>query len=115
RFEHDPPAYVVVGISHETGTAVGTRRLLAEGLASTEVYRTGRPARRGAVDWAPHAGPAAGGLLWLGVPPAVPCPALGGGKPVGRCDGERRKGATARHRGTTRELHRARHDRNRER
>src|SRR5262249_56683402 len=72
RFEHDPPAFVVVGISHETGTAVGTRRPLAEGLASTDVYRTGRPARRGAVDWATHAGPVADALLWLGVASAAP-------------------------------------------
>src|SRR5262249_8219276 len=74
--EHDPPAYVVVGISHETGTAIGTRQLLAEGLASTDVYRTGRPARRGADDWATRAGPLAEALLWRGVTSAVACPVL---------------------------------------
>jgi GAF domain-containing protein len=76
RFEHDPPAYVVVGISHETGTAIGTRQLLAEGLASTEVYRTRRPTRRGAADWTTHAGSAAEALLWPGVTSAVACPII---------------------------------------
>jgi GAF domain-containing protein len=74
RFEHDSPEYVVVGISHETGTAIGTRQPLAQGLASTEVYRTGRPARRGALDWATHRGLLAESLLWPGVASAVACP-----------------------------------------
>jgi GAF domain-containing protein len=76
RFEHDPPAFVVVGISHETGTSIGTRQPLAEGLASTGVYRTGRPARRGAADWASDTGPASEALLWVGVTSAVACPII---------------------------------------
>jgi GAF domain-containing protein len=54
RFEHDPPANVIVGISKETGIPIGTRWPLAEGMASTIVYRTRRPARVGNLDWSEH-------------------------------------------------------------
>ena len=74
RFEHDPPAYVVAGISHETGAAIGTRHPLVEGLASTAVYRTGRPARRGAVDWETRSASVGEALLWAGVTSAVASP-----------------------------------------
>ena len=45
RFEHDPPGVVLVGVSKETGVPIGTRWELGEGMASAEVYRTGRSAR----------------------------------------------------------------------
>src|SRR5262249_32516045 len=57
RFEHDPPANVVVGISKETGIPIGTRWPLVEGMTATAVYRTGRSARAGGLDWAAHPEP----------------------------------------------------------
>jgi signal transduction histidine kinase len=58
RFEHDPPAIVVVGVGHSIpGIPVGTRSELDDALASAEVYRTGRSARIDARDWASASGP----------------------------------------------------------
>jgi GAF domain-containing protein len=57
RFEHDPPASVVVGLSRDIGIPLGSRWPFAEGLAATEVYRTGRSARLSAVDWTSRTGP----------------------------------------------------------
>jgi signal transduction histidine kinase len=58
RFEHDPPAIVVVGVGKSIpGIPIGTRSALDDGLASTEVYRTGRSARVDARDWASLGGP----------------------------------------------------------
>jgi len=58
RFEHDPPAIVVVGVGQSIpGIPIGTRSELDDGLASTEVYRTGRSARIDARDWASVGGP----------------------------------------------------------
>jgi GAF domain-containing protein len=45
RFEHDPPCLVVAAVSREADIPVGTRLPLAEGMASAEIYRTGRPGR----------------------------------------------------------------------
>jgi signal transduction histidine kinase len=56
RFEHDPPAIVVAGVG-VPGIPVGTRSNLDDGLASTEVYRTGRSARIDRKDWASASGP----------------------------------------------------------
>ena len=55
RFEHDPPALVVVSTSSAFDIPIGTRWELEEGMASAEVYRTGRSAR---VDGTEVAGPA---------------------------------------------------------
>jgi GAF domain-containing protein len=74
RFEHDPPENVIVGVSKETGIPLGTRWPLAEGMTSTEVFRTGRPARLGTVDWAAHPGPVAEAGLRFGVMSQVGCP-----------------------------------------
>ena len=74
RFEHDPPANVIVGVSAETGIPIGTRWPLEDGMTSTEVYRTGRSARLGAVDWASHSGPVAQAGLRFGVASQVACP-----------------------------------------
>ena len=58
RFEHDPPAIVVVGVGQSIpGIPIGTRWELDDGLASTEVYRTGRSARVDTRDWASVSGP----------------------------------------------------------
>jgi signal transduction histidine kinase len=53
RFEHVPPAVVFVGISSEFDIPIGTRWECREGMASAEVYRTGRSARVDAGDVAP--------------------------------------------------------------
>src|SRR5262249_52814825 len=45
RFQHDPPSLVVAAVSREADIPVGTRMPFAEGMASAEIYRTGRPAR----------------------------------------------------------------------
>jgi signal transduction histidine kinase len=53
RFEDDPPALVFVGISNVFDIPIGTRWEFQEGMASAEVYRTGRSARVDARDVAP--------------------------------------------------------------
>jgi signal transduction histidine kinase len=58
RFEHDPPAIVVVGVGQSiSAIQVGTRWELDDALASTEVYRTGQCARIDKRDWASASGP----------------------------------------------------------
>lgn len=52
RFEHDPPALVFVGISSVFDIPIGTRWEFQQGMASAEVYRTGRSARIDAMDLA---------------------------------------------------------------
>jgi GAF domain-containing protein len=74
RFEHDPPHNVIVGVSKETDIPIGTRWPLAEGMTSTEVYRTGKPARLGSVDWPAHPGPVAEAGVRFGVASQVACP-----------------------------------------
>src|SRR5262249_1827205 len=76
RFEHDPPGNVIVGVSKETGIPIGTRWPLGEGMTSAEVYRTGRSARLGGVDWASRPGPVAEAGLRFGVTSQVACPII---------------------------------------
>jgi GAF domain-containing protein len=58
RFEHDPPAIVVVGVGQAIpGIPIGTRWELDDALASTAVYHTGRSARIDARDPATARGP----------------------------------------------------------
>jgi signal transduction histidine kinase len=58
RFEHDPPAIVVVGVGPGiAGIPIGARWELDDSLASTQVYRTARAARVDARDWASAGGP----------------------------------------------------------
>jgi signal transduction histidine kinase len=76
RFEHDPPGNVVVGASKETGIPIGTRWPFAEGMTSAEVYRTGRSARLGGVDWTSHSGPVAEAGLRFAVTSQVACPII---------------------------------------
>ena len=59
RFEHDGPAVVFVGVSKTLELPVGTRWEFQPGMASAEVYRTGRSARVDAMDWSSASGPAA--------------------------------------------------------
>jgi GAF domain-containing protein len=76
RFEHDPPASLVVGRSTEIGIEIGTRWPFEEGRAITEVYRTGRSARLSAFDWASESGPFAEAALLAGVNSHVSSPIL---------------------------------------
>ena len=50
RFEHDPPSIVFVGISSVFDIPIGTCWEFQEGMASAEVYRTGRSARVDAME-----------------------------------------------------------------
>jgi signal transduction histidine kinase len=76
RFEHDPPGVTLVGVSKETGLPIGTRWEFGEGMASVEVYRTGRSARLGtAADyWSSRGGPVADAGRRLGIVSQVSCP-----------------------------------------
>jgi signal transduction histidine kinase len=77
RFEHDPPAIVVVGVGRSIpGIPIGTRWQLDDGLASTEVYRTGRSARIDARDWASVSGPIHGPGRRLGLTSTVASPII---------------------------------------
>jgi signal transduction histidine kinase len=77
RFEHDPPALVVVGARQSIpASPIGTRWELDDGLASTEVYRTGRSARVDAMDWSSLSGPVAESARRLGVVSSVACPII---------------------------------------
>ena len=77
RFEHDPPALVAVGVGQSIpGIPIGTRWELDDGLASTEVYRTGRSARIDAMDRSSLSGPVPESARRLGVVSTVACPII---------------------------------------
>ncbi|MFZ0120217.1 MAG: GAF domain-containing protein [Pseudonocardiaceae bacterium] len=59
RFEDDPPRIVFVGVASNMSDAypLGARWEFEDGMASAEVYRTGRSARGGARDWSTVEGP----------------------------------------------------------
>jgi signal transduction histidine kinase len=57
RFEYDGPAVVFVGISKTVEIPIGTRWEFRTGMASAEVYRTGRSARVDAMDWSSTGAP----------------------------------------------------------
>ena len=57
RFDQEGRSVVITGISEETGAPIGTRLELTDGMASAEVYRTGRPARVDDYDWSARSGP----------------------------------------------------------
>ena len=67
RFEREGPAVVFVGISKAVDLPVGTRWEFQPGMASAEVYRTGRSARVDAMDWSSASGPVAGAARRLGI------------------------------------------------
>jgi signal transduction histidine kinase len=76
RFEHDPPAAVMVGATEAVlhWFPVGTRVELEGPLASAEVYRSGRPARVDARDWSVVTGPVGETGRGLDVTSTVACP-----------------------------------------
>jgi signal transduction histidine kinase len=77
RFEHDPPAIVAVGAGRSIpGIPIGTRWELGDGLASTEVYRTGRSARVDVMDWSSVSGPVAASARRLGLVSLVASPII---------------------------------------
>ena len=77
RFEPEGPAVVFVGVGKGIeGIPVGTRWELDDALASAEVYRTGRSARVGAVDWWSRSGPVAEAGQRLGVVSTVASPII---------------------------------------
>jgi signal transduction histidine kinase len=76
RFEHDPPAVVFLGVSEEDEVPIGTRWEFADGMTSAEVYRTGRSARLGPVDWASQIGPVADAGRRLSVHSQVSSPII---------------------------------------
>jgi signal transduction histidine kinase len=81
RFEHDPPAIVVVGVGKAiAGIPIGTRSELDDALASSEVYRTRRPARVDARDSASAGGPIVEPGLRLGLISTVASPITVGGR-----------------------------------
>jgi PAS domain S-box-containing protein len=85
RFEHDPPAIVLVGVASSIteSVPVGTRWELDDALASAQVHRTGRSARVDARDWMAVSGPVAVTGRRLGVASSVSSPII----VEGRCWG----------------------------
>jgi signal transduction histidine kinase len=80
RFEHDGPAVVFVGVSKTLELPVGTRWEFQPGMASAEVYRTGRSARVDAMDWSSASGPVAGAARRLGIVSSVASPVVAEGR-----------------------------------
>jgi signal transduction histidine kinase len=76
RFEEDGPAVVFVGVAKTIELPVGTRWEFQPGMASAEVYRTGRSARVDARDWSSASGPVAGAARRLGIVSSVASPIL---------------------------------------
>jgi signal transduction histidine kinase len=80
RFEHDGSAIVFVGVSKTLQLPVGTRWEFQPGMASAEVYRTGRSARVDAMDWSSASGPVAGAARRLGIVSNVGSPIVAEGR-----------------------------------
>jgi signal transduction histidine kinase len=76
RFEHDVLAVVFVGVPNTLDLPVGTRWEFQPGMASAEVYRTGRSARVDAMDWLSASGPVAGAARRLGIVSSVASPVV---------------------------------------
>jgi signal transduction histidine kinase len=74
RFEHDPPSVVVAGVGLSLQEIVGARQALDEGLASTHVYRSGRPARVDAREGTSTSGAVLGAAQRLGFTSTVATP-----------------------------------------
>jgi hypothetical protein len=98
RFEHDPPGVVLVGVSKETRLPVGTRWQFTEGMASFEVYRSGRSARitTDADYWSSRGGPVAEAGRRLGIVSQVSCPIVVEGDAWGVITVNGRGGASVR-------------------
>jgi signal transduction histidine kinase len=74
RFEPYGPAVVFVGVSTTLDLPVGTRWEFQPGMASAEVYHTGRSARVDAMDWSSASGPVAGAARRMGILSSVASP-----------------------------------------
>src|SRR5262249_48038822 len=75
RFEPDGSGVVILGLSEGIGNIpIGTRWPFEEFLATTTVYRTGRPARNDKSDWEDTSGPVADRLRELGLVSTVAAP-----------------------------------------
>ena len=76
RFESDGSGVVFVGVSKRFDLPVGTRFPFGEGMASAEVYRTGRAARIEGVEWSSIEGAFAETSMRLGTQSSVSCPII---------------------------------------
>jgi signal transduction histidine kinase len=78
RFEDDGPGIVFVGVASKMTGAfpIGAHWKFQEGMASAEVYRTGRSARSDRQDWSRREGPVAETHHRLGITSAVASPIL---------------------------------------
>jgi PAS domain S-box-containing protein len=76
RFDDDPPGIVFVGVASNMSDAypLGARWEFEDGMASAEVYRTGRSARGGARDWSTLEGPVGETHHRLGIVSTVASP-----------------------------------------
>ncbi|MCW2765245.1 MAG: domain S-box [Nocardioides sp.] len=76
RFDDEGPGIVLVGVASKLSGAfpVGAHWKFQEGMASAEVYRTGRPARSDRQDWSKGEGPVAETHRRLGIVSAVASP-----------------------------------------
>jgi PAS domain S-box-containing protein len=75
RFEHDPPANVIVGRGQNTREiAIGSRWELHDPMASAQVYSTGRSARVDGADWSAVSTPIGEPARQVGVVSAVSSP-----------------------------------------
>ncbi len=83
KFEHDGRTVVFVGVSKIFELPVGTRLEFQPGMASAEVYRTGRSARVDAADWSSAAGPIAAAARRLGIVSSASSPIVVEGRPWG--------------------------------
>ena len=76
RFEHEGLGVVFVGVSKTFDLPVRMRWQFQPGMASAEVYRTGRSARVDAMDWSSGSGLAAAAARRLGIVSAVASPVV---------------------------------------
>jgi signal transduction histidine kinase len=76
RFDDDAPGIVFVGVASNMSDAfpLGARWVFEDGMASAEVYRTGRSARGGARDWSTVEGPVGETHHRLGIVSTVASP-----------------------------------------
>jgi signal transduction histidine kinase len=74
RFEDQGPAIVFEGVAKTFDVAVGTRWEFQSGMASAQVYRTGRSARVDDMDWLSARGPVAEAARRLGIVSSVGSP-----------------------------------------
>jgi PAS domain S-box-containing protein len=76
KFDDDGPGIVFVGVASDMGDAfpLGARWKFEDGMASAEVYRTGRSARGGGRDWATVEGPVGETHHRLGIVSTVASP-----------------------------------------